>query len=276
MISVVESRLSSAQRERLARFCTTQCVDIHCHCLPGLDDGPATMEEAVALCRALVADGITTVIATPHQLGRFDTQVAASDIRQAVDDLNNALEAEDIPLTVMAGADIRVDERIPSLLEADRVLTLADGRKYLLLELPHETFIDLWPLLRELAARDITAIISHPERHAFLTRQPLATLPWLAQGAWFQVTAASLVGDFGPAAEKAAWHWLATHAAALVATDAHDTDFRRPRMSQAIDRIAERLGHVTARRVCIENPLRVLAGEEISPLPGVVGAGSRE
>lgn len=276
MISAIENRLSAAQHERLTRFRATQCVDIHCHCLPGLDDGPATMDHALAVCRALVADGVTTVVATPHQLGRFDGQFTSQDIRRAVADLNSALAAEGVPLTVVPGADVRIDERIPRLLEADRVLTLADGGEYVLLELPHDTFINPYALVGELAARGFKAIISHPERNAFLTRQPQAASGWLARGVWFQVTAASLVGDFGPAAERAAWHWLATHAAALVATDAHDTDFRRPRMSAAIDRIAERLGHVAARRVCIENPLRVLAGEGISPLAGFAGAGGRE
>lgn len=276
MIRLMQDDLSNAQRERLARFRTAQCVDIHCHCLPGLDDGPPAMDDALALCRALVGDGVTTVVATPHQLGRFDGQFTAQDIRQAVDDLNRALEADGVPLTVVPGADVRIDERIPSLLEADRLLTLADGGEHLLLELPHDTFIDPCALIGELTARGVRVILSHPERNAFLTRQPLAAAPWLARGAWFQVTAASLVGDFGPVSERAAWYWLTTHAAALVATDAHDTDFRRPRMSEAVDRIAERLGHVAARRVCIENPLRVLAGEELSPLPGPAGAGGRE
>lgn len=269
-------KLSSAQRDRLEQFGAAQCVDIHCHCLPGLDDGPATMQEAVALCRALVDDGITTVIATPHQLGRFDNQGGPSDIPRAVSDLNNALEAEGVPLAVMPGAEVRVDERIPSLLESGRVLTLAGAGVYLLLELPHEVFIDVQPLLRDLAARGITAIISHPETNAFLIRRPQAVLPWLGQGARLQLTAASLTGAFGPDVEQVAWHWLGTRTAALVATDAHDVDFRRPQMSEAIDRIAERLGHVAARRVCIENPMRVLAGEEISPLRGLVGAGSRK
>jgi hypothetical protein len=75
---------SPEQMRRLDEFNTTRSVDIHCHCLPGLDDGPATMSEALALCEALVADGITTVIATPHQLGRYDRLNSASQVREAV------------------------------------------------------------------------------------------------------------------------------------------------------------------------------------------------
>lgn len=238
-------------------------VDVHCHCLPGLDDGPPTLAEALELCRALVADGVTTAIATPHQLGRFDGSVTASAIRQAVVDLGLALDAQGIPLRVVPGADVRVDERIPALLEADAVLTLADTGKYLLLELPHETFLNIAPLVAQLTARGVAAVLSHPERNPALVREPSAVVPWLERGALLQVTAASLLGGFGPQAERAAWHWLSVGAASLVASDAHGAAVRRPCMSEATEAIAQRLGRPTAQRVCIANPRRVLAGEPI-------------
>ena len=88
-----------------------QCVDIHCHCLPNLDDGPATMLESLGLCRALVDEGITTVIATPHQLGRFSECNEAAQVREAVSILNSELNRNNIDLDVKAGADVRVDDR---------------------------------------------------------------------------------------------------------------------------------------------------------------------
>ena len=124
----------------LDRFCmpdqlaTRVFTDIHCHCLPGLDDGPRSMGEALLLCQALVEDGITEVIATPHQLGRFDGCCDAPSVRRAVAQLNQTLRQSDIVLTVLPGADVRLDERILPLLEADNVLTAGDGGLYLLLE----------------------------------------------------------------------------------------------------------------------------------------------
>jgi len=91
------------------RSAASQYVDVHCHCLPDLDDGPSTMPEAVALCRALADDGIATVIAAPHQLGRFDGAYSTTKIRLAVADLNQTLSGQHIPLTVLPGADVRVD-----------------------------------------------------------------------------------------------------------------------------------------------------------------------
>src|SRR5205823_5312387 len=113
-----------------------QCVDVHCHILAGVDDGPVGLDETLALCRALVRDGITNVIATPHQLGRFDGRNLPAEIRAAVAELQATLDSRRIPLRVAPGGEVRVDERIPELLRQDRILTLADNGKYLLLELP--------------------------------------------------------------------------------------------------------------------------------------------
>lgn len=246
------------------RFAGEHYVDIHCHCLPGLDDGPATMSKAIALCRALVNDGITTVIATPHQLGRFSGCNEAMQIREAVSALNEELKNNDIALSIMAGADVRVDERICQLLEADNVLTLADGGKYILLELPHEILIDIEPLLVDLASMNITAIISHPERHSGLAKKPYMLSKWLECSAHLQVTAGSLLGYFGQAVQKFGWLLLNSGQVSLVATDSHNLDGRRPCISAAFEHISDRLGETVARLVCIENPLRVLKGQDMA------------
>ena len=165
----VAGALNDVQRGRLERFAAPACVDIHCHCLPGLDDGPQTMAEALALCRALAGDGVTIVIATPHQLGRYDGRNGASQIRRAVSGLNAVLLEQHVSLKIVPGADVRLDERIPTLLDADQVLSLCDGGTYLLVEQPPETLIDLRPLVVILASRGITLVVSHPERHPALS-----------------------------------------------------------------------------------------------------------
>lgn len=238
-------------------------VDIHCHCLAGVDDGPATMDEALALCQRLTDDGVSVAVATPHQLGRFSDCNEASRIREAVSVLNEELRSNDIPLSVMPGGDVRVDERICQLLDDDRILTLADGGRYILLELPHEIFINIEPLLVELASQGVQAIISHPERHRVLARDPKVLLKWLASGVYLQVTAGSLLGGFGSTAERAAWHFLSSGWVSFVATDAHDLHGRKPLMRAAFEQISARLGAVVARQVCIENPIRILEGQDI-------------
>ena len=241
-------------------------TDIHCHCLPGLDDGPETMAEAIVLCQRLVAEGIAVVVATPHQLGRFDGRNEAAKVRNATSELNGQLQKAGIRLTVLPGGDVRVDERVCRLLQTDRILTLADGGKYILLELPHEIFIDIKPLLTELAGLKVKAIISHPERHNALYKRHSTVLNWLDVGAHLQITASSLLGYWGPEVHRAAWQFLNSGWATLVATDAHDIDTRRPRMRAAFGRINKRLGEDLARLVCIENPSRVVSGQDILPI----------
>ena len=109
----------------------------------------------------------------------------------------------------------------------------------------------------------IQAIISHPERHSVLARQPDLLLKWLDQSAHLQVTCASLLGDFGSGPQTAAWHFLSLGCVSFMATDSHDLSGRKPRMKAAFDQISERLGPTMARLVCIENPSRVLQGKEV-------------
>lgn len=261
------------QAQRLARFGVTASVDMHCHCLPGLDDGPQTTDDAIAICRALVADGITTVLATPHQLGPFEG-VTASEIRRLVKELQARLDDAQLPLTVRPGGEVRCDERVLQLLDADELLTLGDGGAYLLLELPHSTLLDLRGLIDALVARGITPVIAHPERHGPLGRSPNLIGPWVARGARLQLTAGSLLGVFGHVAMQASWQLLDAGWVSLIASDAHDAVQRPPSMTAAIELVARHRGHAVARRLCVQNPLAVAEGRPL-PKPVVRGIGGR-
>lgn len=239
-------------------------TDIHCHCLPDIDDGPGDMAKSIELCRALFDDGMKAVIATPHQLGRYGDFNCAADIRGKVAELNDQLRAENIALTIVPGGDVRVDERLCRLIDEDVVLTLGDTGEYILLELPHEIFIDIEPLLIELCAKGLRPIVSHPERHSAVARQPDLLNRWFRHSTYLQITAGSLIGDFGSSAQKAAWHFLSSGLACLVATDSHNLRGRRPCMRAAFESIKQRLGQSVAESVCIENPLKVLNGEHIN------------
>ena len=249
---------SDSGQSRSGRF-----IDIHCHCLPGMDDGPIDRGGSLALCGALVADEIGTVVATPHQLGRYDGAYAGAEIRQAVAELNEVLGGSDVPLTVLPGADVRIDERISRLVASDEILTVGDGGRYLMVELPHEVFIDPGALMAELAQSGFRVLISHPERHRFLAQNLQYVRRWGSHGVGLQITAASFLGDFGRLSEQAAWMFLEGPLPVLVATDAHDTVRRAPRMAEAYRLLAHHLGAGAADILCAENPRRVLAGEDL-------------
>lgn len=263
MNAAASGNWSLVQQQRLDAFQTARTVDIHCHCLPGLDDGPATLDDAIALCEALVADGTTTVIATPHQLGRYDRLNSAAEIYETLLELAAALEARQIPLEIMPGGDVRLDERLLKLLNAGEVVPVADAGRHLLLELPHELYVDPLPIIEMLAQRGLQAIMTHPERHPYLSRRLDWARDWLARGACLQITAGSLLGEFGDRPYEVAWLLVEGGFAAIVASDAHDAVRRPPRMSEAIQLLTERVGPDVTRAVAIENPLRVLSGETI-------------
>ena len=245
----------------------TQYIDIHAHLLPGLDDGPPDWQTAIDLCRCLADDGITAAIATPHQLGRYDNQTRCADILAMTQQLNDRLSEHNIALTVYPGAEVRLDERIGRLLRQGRLLTLTDSGVYLLLELLPEVAVDLRPFIAGLIEQGITPVIAHVERYPYLLRRPQEAAALLAAGAVLQVTASSLVGIFGRSVQGLAWRLLSTGGAAVVASDAHNTAGRAPRMAQAYQQIARRLCPHAADRLCRDNPQRILDGRALKPLP---------
>ena len=241
-------------------------VDIHCHLLPAIDDGPATMADSIALCRLLVRDRIGTVVATPHQLGKYDTKNSGKIIKEKVIELNKVLAENEIPLKVLAGADVRIDERITSLIKSGEVLTVADNGKNLLLELPENILINIDSLINELSQAGVKVILTHPERHQSLAIQPQLLSNWSNKGCAIQITAGSVLGKFGSIAQKAAWQILESGLPLIVATDSHNTDSRAPCMRAAYQMIAGHLGQQTANLVCIENPARAIEGKEIQKI----------
>ena len=259
-MNVIQREIGDGQSIKSRGRGAELALDIHCHCLPGVDDGPATRAESMDLCRALVDDGIGTVIASPHQLGRYDGRNSGPAVREAADALGAALAERNIPLQVLPGAEVRMDERIGRLIRSGEVLTLADSA-VLLLELPPENYIDPLPLIRWLAKQEIRVVIAHPERYRAVNRRPDIVLPWVEHGASLQVNAGSLLGEFGPDAERCAWALMSQPLPLLVATDAHDMKSRPPRLSRAAEQIRRRLGADIARMTCMETPRKLLSRE---------------
>ncbi len=257
---------NAAQRARLERYGVPRSVDLHCHCLPGLDDGPPDLATAIELCRALADDGVTSVVATPHQLGNYDLENSSERVRTAVRALEEELEAQRVPLELVPGADVRIDERLARLIADGEALTLGDLGAHLLLELPNSVYCEPRGLIKRLAGQGVQCLVTHPERHRYLAGSLDTAAGWLQAGAVIQLTAGSLLGDFGRYAFDYAWRLLQEGMASVVATDAHCPRRRPPRMSAALATIEQNLGPDMARTVCIDNPLRVWRGEPI-PVP---------
>jgi protein-tyrosine phosphatase len=226
-------------------------IDLHSHILPDLDDGAATLAEALALGRMAAADGISTIAATPHSPASIASRhYNATLIRERVAALNAALAAEAIGLTVIAGTEICYDGNLVERLRDGALLPYGTSRA-VLLELPHDTLppaID--QALFALQVAGYRVVLAHPERIAAVQRDPNVLLPLIERGALMQLTAEALTGQQGPRLRAAAETLLTHSMAHVLASDAHGLPPRRPPLlSAARDRAIALLGPAAAALV---------------------------
>ena len=251
-------------------------VDIHCHLLPGIDDGAKDLHESLAMARLAVADGISTIVCTPHQCGNYAGN-QADTIRRQVDKLQDALDCAQIPLKILPGADVRIESDLVAGLRADQILSLADQQRHVLLELPHELYFPLEKLHRQLKSEGLTGILSHPERNQGILNQPGLVKPLVEQGVLMQLTAGSLVGTFGDQIQKLSESLLCDGLIHFISTDAHSSNRRRPLLRRAFERAAKLVGEKMAIELCGGNPLLVVQGQEVPDgVRSVSGGGLRK
>lgn len=238
-------------------------TDIHCHIVPGIDDGARDPRQSVEMAKMAVADGTGTLIATPHQLGP-NSLVSAAAIRAGVADLRQTLAAAGVDVTVLPGADVRIEPELPTLLKRGDVVTLADRGRHVLLELPHEVYIPLEPLLAALRKQGLTGILSHPERNKGIIADPAVMADVVKAGGLLQITAGSLLGSFGPSARRLAESCVRQRLVHFVASDAHDTTRRPFGLAGAHAAIAALASRRFADLVTAENPARVAEGRAVA------------
>jgi protein-tyrosine phosphatase len=241
-------------------------VDIHCHLLPELDDGAGSWDDTLSMAKLAVADGISTIVATVHQLGNFAAN-RGDEIRAQAERLQTLLGERGIPLKVYPGADVRIEPGMIGKIRSGEVLTLADRGRHVLLELPHEVYLPLDRLLVDLKRAALTGILSHPERNQGIIAQPGVVKSLVNAGCLIQVTAASLIGAFGSRVHKVAESLVKQGLVHFVGTDAHSPRSRPPLMGEAFDRVVELAGEALAMELFCRNPAAVASGRAVTPGP---------
>jgi protein-tyrosine phosphatase len=238
-------------------------IDLHCHLLHGIDDGPSTLEESLALCRLAVADGITRAIVTPHiHPGRWENN--RTSIYAACNSLQHTLDDHEIPLQLGFAAEVRLTDRIPEQVARDDIPFYGevDGYQVMLLEFPHGHIIPgSHKLAQWLLDRGIRPMIAHPERNRQIMKNISQLQPFIDSGCWLQVTAGSVIGHFGARSQSIAHQLLENDAVMVLASDGHNASARPPALRQAFDSIAAQYGGERARRLMLDTPVAIVAGQ---------------
>lgn len=241
-------------------------IDIHCHLLPGVDDGPPTLQAALELARACVNDGITHVVMTPHVFpGRYDNR--RSGIEAAATRFEAALQAAGIALSVGWAGEVRLTPESLDLLAEHELPFLGSvaGRRTMLLEMPDGQIpLGSDRFVKACLKASVRPVLVHPERNRAVMELPQRLQPFVEMGCFVQVTAGSLVGQFGERARQTArrlldWGWV--HA---VASDAHNLGGRAPRMREAAQWLTEYAGAQRARELTVLGPAGLCGRPELA------------
>jgi len=241
-------------------------IDLHCHLLPGIDDGPTDLATSLEMARIAVADGITTTFCTPHIYpGLYENN--AVDIRHRVANLQLILQNQNIPLKLNFGADVHL---VPGLLDgirSGRVPTLGDSR-YLLLEPSHHVCPPRFcEAVFELIGAGYVPVITHPERLPWAQDHLEDFFALARSGAWMQVTGGALMGKFGARTQRLAERFVGEGWTAVLASDAHTTNRRAPQLREALARAGELVGADEARRMVLDRPQLILSNSPPSDAP---------
>jgi protein-tyrosine phosphatase len=232
-------------------------IDLHCHLLPGIDDGAANLAVSMEMAKALVADGVSVAACTPHILpGLYHN--SGQQIRQATAQLQQTLDREGIALQLVIGADNHMVPNFVAELRSGHLLTLADTR-YVLVEPPHHVAPPrMEDFFSNLLLAGYVPILTHPER-LYWIKSHYPTIKRLAlAGVWMQLTAGSLGGAFGREAQYWCERLLDEGCVHIIATDAHDLIERPPNLSQGRELAAIRVGNGEAERLVVTRPKGVL------------------
>jgi len=238
-------------------------IDLHCHILPGVDDGAENIDMSRRMLQRAREFGFTTIVATPHLTALLDLGYEQR-VRWAFDQVLPI--AHELGITLVPGYEIRLTPDLGQRLRNGEQAALGTGRTVLVdlacVELPH--FVD--EALFAIQTAGYQPVLAHPERYPDFQRDPRLGLELAERGVALQVTIGSLAGAFGTRARKTAEALLRLGAVHLVATDAHSDGQRMAAVPEGLRRLRAMLGAEQYRRALLDNPQMLLAGMLPDPI----------
>jgi len=238
-------------------------IDIHCHPLPGVDDGARSFEIAVKMCQVAAADGVTDLVATPHS--NYTYTFDAQRNRQLVAELQSKVGERP---RLLLGCDMHLSyDNIQQCVQGAKDFTI-NRTTYMLVELPDQFIPEhLTRVYYDIQVAGLIPIITHPERNLLIQRRPELIEQWAGHGCLVQVTAQSYTGGFGSHARKFAEQLLDSGLVHFFATDAHDVEHRPPILSRCRQKVAKHKGEEVADLLTRGNAEAVINGRPLPPQP---------
>ncbi|NMA15249.1 MAG: capsular biosynthesis protein [Clostridia bacterium] len=242
-------------------------IDIHTHILPRVDDGAEDWPEALEMAQKHQGEGTGTVVATPHFI-RGSAEIEKDEVLKSVREINRVLKEQEIDLQVLPGMEVEICPELVRLVKEKKVLTINDGGKYLLVELP---FFSMPPftaqVFYELMLFGVTPILAHPERNQIICQDTDQIHRLIDRGVKIQVNAGSFLGHFGGKVKKTALFFLRNGLIHLIGTDAHRAEGERGPCLQLARTVVEKtVGKTPAQHLFEKNPLAVIEGRGLVPV----------
>ncbi len=241
-------------------------IDLHTHILPGVDDGVKTLADAIEFARVAAADGVTTIVATPHYREGFYINTR-DDVIAGVGTLNARLAEEKIPISVLPGAEVHVSADLLERVKSGHAPTLADNGKTVLFELSMSQYpLELENLVFRMRLAGLQVLFAHPERIRYFQDDVSRYEGVIRLGAFGQITTGSVTGLFGEDVADFSEELVRKRLVHVIASDAHNTRGRPPVLSTAKRAVASWIGEDAAHRMTEEIPRAFLEGRDPEPL----------
>ncbi|EPJ56268.1 MAG: hypothetical protein OFPI_00580 [Osedax symbiont Rs2] len=235
-------------------------IDLHCHLLPGVDDGAVNDDQSIELFKLAIADGITHMVLTPHvHPGRYENN--SSNLQAPFCRLKALLAEHKLEINISVAGEVRLCSEVLNMYATNELPYIGKlcGKNVMLLEFPHEGIPPGSDKLVDwLLQRDILPMIAHPERNKTIMRDINKAAPYIERGCLFQLTAMSVTGKFGEAAHKVAHQFLSNDWATIIASDAHNIKHRPPVLSEAYKCIEAEYSADLAKELFLDTPAKII------------------